>query len=250
MLVSHRCKFIYMKTKKTGGTSVEIAFEPLCREKTVDRLIDTTDTIVSEAGVVGARGGGNPGEGNSRYHDHMSAAVLRTRVGEERWANYLKFCVVRQPWEKVVSMFHYRKPKIQVETPEVIINEFRGWLHSESDVGIGEDWNVYTIKDEPAFDVVIRHDQIAKDSASLLRLFDADNLELPRFKTNHRKNATLNYIEYYDDESRNRVSNAFEKSINLFGWVFDSLKPAFPGASDNEKLLEDWQNKSRFASAP
>ena len=30
MLISHICRFIYLKTRKTAGTSVEIYFEPFC----------------------------------------------------------------------------------------------------------------------------------------------------------------------------------------------------------------------------
>lgn len=222
-----------MKTKKTAGTSVEMAFEPFCRENLDDPVSHMTDTIICDEGVVGARLGGEPGP--MRYFNHMPANAIKTRVGEQRWNDYLKFCAIRNPWDKVVSMFHYKHDKIQKEDPADIIATFRQWLVAQDTV-VGDDWKVYTIRDEPAFDVVIRHDQLEKDTIALLQHFGAADLTVPRIKVRHRKHVAMDYTAYYDDASREHVAETFAKAIALFGWQFDDVAPDHPGASDDPRF--------------
>lgn len=252
MLISHRCKFIYMKTKKTAGTSVEMAFEPFCRENLDDPVKHMTDTIICDQGVVGARLGGDSGP--MRYFNHMSARAIKRRVGEPVWSDYLKFCAIRNPWDKVVSMFHYRHPKIQAEAPAEIIATFRQWLVADDTV-VGDDWNVYTIDDEPVFDVVIRHDQLEKDTVSLLKHFGASDLAVPRMKVRHRKDVTLDHTAYYDDAAREMVAETFDNAIKLFGWRFEDLAPDHPGASDDPRFPDgavppDWTAAPQQSAAP
>lgn len=59
MLLSHSKRFIYLKTGKTAGTSVEIFFQPYCLPE--EHICHHTPThtmeeTISEAGIVGYRG--------------------------------------------------------------------------------------------------------------------------------------------------------------------------------------------------
>src|SRR6185312_1132609 len=42
------------------------------------------------------------------FFNHMPALLIRERLGARRWDSHFKFCFERDPWEKVVSYFHYR----------------------------------------------------------------------------------------------------------------------------------------------
>ena len=103
MLVSHRHRFIYTKTVKTAGTSVEIYFEDACLPPDSDIVRGhAIAETVTDAGIIGYRGV-DPGE--SRYYNHMPASDVRALVGPEVWDSYFKFCVIRNPFDKIVSLW-------------------------------------------------------------------------------------------------------------------------------------------------
>ena len=89
---------------------MEIFFEPFCVEHEGEyQPKHDTGEIVTSAGVVGFRGAD---KGNSRYYDHMSGSEVRALMGVERWHEYFKFTTIRNPFEKLVSGFYWRKRKL------------------------------------------------------------------------------------------------------------------------------------------
>jgi hypothetical protein len=104
MLISHRHRFIYLKTAKTASTSVEAFFEPSCMPEGEWVESGARDEYESEAGVIGYRGLDPQGK---KWYNHMPAAKVRELIGEEKWNAYFKFCVVRNPWDKAISAFEH-----------------------------------------------------------------------------------------------------------------------------------------------
>src|SRR5262245_49182832 len=132
MLVSHRKRFIYTKTIKTGGTSVEVYFEPYCFPPGEYRFAHARAQYESAAGIVGFRGLKRADDGNYWYN-HAPAAEIRARLGDDVWNGYFKFCVVRNPFEKLVSAFHhFALPKEQCDTltfPDIRAR-FKRWVRT------------------------------------------------------------------------------------------------------------------------
>lgn len=106
MLVSHRHQFIFVKTAKTGGTSVEAYFERWCMPEGAWFPSHAREMHVSEAGIVGKRG---PQEASQpAWWNHMSAETIRERLGPHTWDAYFKFSVVRNPYDQLVSLFYFK----------------------------------------------------------------------------------------------------------------------------------------------
>ena len=59
---------------------------------------------MSDSGIVGYRG---TSPGGNEWFNHMPAEAIKARIGHEIWDSYFKFCVVRNPFEKLVSAFHF-----------------------------------------------------------------------------------------------------------------------------------------------
>src|SRR5207249_1998121 len=41
-----------------------------------------------------------------KFYHHMPAYVIRKRISPGIWKSYFKFCVERNPWDKVLSHYH------------------------------------------------------------------------------------------------------------------------------------------------
>jgi hypothetical protein len=236
MIVSHEHRFIFLKTKKTAGTSVEVFLSQVAG----------TDAIVTaeepkEPGHVprNYRGRWNcnflpamladpdaPGAflrhprgrlGLYRhYWNHMPAWLARAKLGEEIWNGYFKFCFERNPWDKVVSLYWwymrdngwFAKQKGTPPTLDEFMDDRRGRESS--------DWHLYAIDDEIAVDAVGRYENLVDDLSSILRgLGVTAEIELPRAKSSHRKRDDS---ERLSEQSAERIAQIFHREIEAFGY--------------------------------
>ena len=215
MLVSHSKKFIYIKTIKTAGTSVEMALQHHCVPEGME-VGETTDSLETEAGIVGARGGS---VADQRWQNHMPARKIRNRLPEEIWNGYCKICNIRNPWDKTVSFFHMAFPGIKQKSPEEITDTFRSWL-AEAEK-LGTDTHIYFIDDQPVADDYIRYDQLNEDVARIADKLGLDVGALPTAKGHMRGSNRIEYQSYYDAAGRQKVADIYHREIAHFGWTFD-----------------------------
>lgn len=110
MLLSHRKKFIYIKTIKTAGTSVELYFQKYCvpEERIIDLKEFGQEEIISEDGIIAARLRIFDESKNKKFWSHMSSKNVKNKIDKETWDSYFKFCTVRNPYDLVISKFFWR----------------------------------------------------------------------------------------------------------------------------------------------
>ena len=129
MIVSHTHKFIFIKTRKTAGTSVEIALSESCGAKDIITPLWEDDELarqewsgrsaqnhkgpfnplidVRAAGIRRTRHALRRWHKNQKYWNHMPAVVVRARLGRSIWQDYLTFTIERDPIDKTVSHFYW-----------------------------------------------------------------------------------------------------------------------------------------------
>ena len=99
MILNHDKKFIFLKTRKTASTSIEIYLERLSFPNT--EVQEYQPQKISHNIIVGARL--KDMSNMYEYYNHMPALEVAKKIGEERFYSYFKFCVLRNPFDKLVS---------------------------------------------------------------------------------------------------------------------------------------------------
>ena len=72
MLVSHKYKFIYIKSGKTAGTSTEVYLQKVCFQ-TLGPIKEPSEEIVNDDGIVGMRAANAKTEAR-QFYNHFIAA--------------------------------------------------------------------------------------------------------------------------------------------------------------------------------
>lgn len=220
MLVSHVCRFIYLKTIKTAGTSVELYFEPFCVDPRSWRGDEHGRAeLVSDFGIVGARDSTRFATSAATWYNHMPAGAVAAKLPAEVWSTYCRFCVVRDPWDKVVSQFWYQQPpsdRTALSHAEfsAVRHAFGDWLKTGR---LPIDRQIYTQNDELAVDYTVRYETLLADMERLCRRLAIpwQSQRFGRYKSGYRPRPEL-AREYFNTAAATRIRAAF-------AWEFKNL---------------------------
>ena len=110
MIISHKHKFIFIKTNKTAGTSIEIALSKICGSRDVITPISPEDEALRKK--LGYRGPQNClGLNGIEFVNHLTAARIKEGVEQKIWNEYYKFCFQRNPWDRIISLYYWRNKR-------------------------------------------------------------------------------------------------------------------------------------------
>ena len=126
MIISHRHKYIFMRTTKTASTSMEIALSRFCGPDDVITPINPEDEPVRNELGIFPQNYSRPRKfweyrpkdiarallykqkaEKKLFWNHMSATQVRDKVTQPVWDSYFKFCFVRNPWDRAISRYYW-----------------------------------------------------------------------------------------------------------------------------------------------
>lgn len=225
VLISHKYKFIYIKNKKVAGSSVESFFGQFCIDpKKKYEFTDKIDLHIDNYGIIGSRLKGSKKfkNCNQQWKPHKTAKSIKNDIGDTIFNKYLKFCVVRNPYDKLVSGYYYdcsKKNKIPT------ITDFKRRLKIRQGGRLN---NLKFIHSEDGknsvCDFFIRFEHLEEDIIKLCKILNIKKYnisDLPRHKSTFR-NDKLHYSKFYDEEAISIVKKKFENELKLFGYDFKS----------------------------
>ena len=227
MLISHTHKFIFTKTTKTASTSVEVYFERYCLG-IYDQLLYDSNSIkeyrneyTSEAGIIGFRGEKQDRiKNNPKWYHHMSAKLIKDLIGDHFWNNYFKFCVIRNPYEKVLSAFFHlyvSRNQLLDKDQNHLISLFRKWIRSSD--SLKPDRDKYFIDGTYVMDEIIRYENLNNDIRKICEHLNVsfEPHRIPTFKSQYRTVGSSIY-EFYDKKSEEIVFNRFQVEFSFFNY--------------------------------
>lgn len=230
MIISHKYKFIFIKSFKTAGTSLEVFLSKHCDEK--DDILTTIYPPVYPHKARNNKGYFNPFPEivyngfnlesfrhtfrnlyyQDKFYSHISAYLIKSRIDNAIWNNYFKFTIERNPWEKVVSYYYMYNKQFNLNL------SFDEFIEREE---FPYNYPLYSDKtDNILVDKIIRYENLNEELKEVLSKFNIEFESLnTRAKDNYRKERQ-NYKMYYNNQTKNIVSRYFDKEIQLMGYNF------------------------------
>jgi hypothetical protein len=229
MIISHKYKFIFVKTVKTAGTSIEVFLSQHCgpndivtpvRPPVEGHMPRNCGGLVFLAADVFKKPFGPFSDllqgftRRKKFYSHMPAWRIQKRVAPDVWNNYFKFCIERNPWDKVLSHFHMRAARQG------------GSLTFDEYLAIGKlpiNYVRYTdvSRKRIIVDRVVRYENLMTELAEVFAQLNVpfEGTLGATAKSEYRTDRTP-YQSVYNERQRQIVEKAFAREIELHGYQF------------------------------
>lgn len=229
--------WLFVKTGKVGGTSVEIALSRLASERAIiTPNMPEEEELRRTLGYRTARGYKLPlaeytvGQLLRRiirgkrpdhvFWDHIGAEKIRERIGEEQFDKLFKVSIVRNPFDEAVSRWRWYCKRFGKN----IIGSFEYFIFNQPEELISNRKRV-SIDGKIAMDVIIRYEEMADDFkrvAHQLNLDDRFFEDLKRLKiksdTTKTKRVTPAQVFHAAPGAENLIRLLCKEEIALYGY--------------------------------
>ena len=156
---------------------------------------------------------------------HSSLFVHLEQLGPEA-ADYFKFSFVRNPWDRLVSAYHYiiaRRQELDLVASHPDFESFLSSFTEEPskylDIPYFKPQSSFLVNDdgEMPLDFLGRFETLDKDLKVVLREIGSRRM----FFKHRKKSKRRDYREYYSDESSKAVGEVYIRDIENFGYDFN-----------------------------
>lgn len=205
MIFSEEKRFVFIHIPKTGGMSIKLALKQFSLK---ENEIPVHHRALSTA---------------VRKHD--PAKKVRAVLNLNIWSTYYKFAFVRNPFDWMVSLYHYikkdkRDPRHML-AQKLTFKEFALWFSKASPKRYparkGQKSYVTNATGSIILDFVGRLENFNTDFNTICKKLNIKNMAIPRVNTTKHKS----YPEYYDEEAQKCVTWMFREDLEFFNYKFN-----------------------------
>lgn len=211
MRISHRYRFVFFANPKTGSSTVRQFLDPFSDVRPARNYRERTPE--------------NP------FYPHMPPVEAREWFRRFGWDfdGYTKFVFVRNPWDRLVSLYEH------IQRTGAAAPPFAEWIHAVSPGGSsdGEEWERWRrfgsdslerfVKDEEGgilVDKVIRLEDIDRDLVPFLIRVGLPLDPATTVQHRNRRSVDRPYTAYYDASSVAHVRDLYRYDIVNFDYDF------------------------------
>ncbi|XCF07730.1 sulfotransferase family 2 domain-containing protein [Tamlana crocina] len=209
MVISKKHKFIFIHIPKNAGTSIQEALKSV-KEKREHWVVSQTTKHQSLQDLL------------KIYED---SSWLEKKVKDFDFLNYFKFAVVRNPFERMVSLYNYlNKSKVRNEICSV--NGFEHFVHLFEDKN---SWvsKLHSAKSQLSYitdlegkiaaDYIGKYEDLSSFKTDIEANFDFKlNLKWLNVSNVHK----FDYRSYYSNEIQSIIEKEFLEDLNMFNYNF------------------------------
>jgi Sulfotransferase family len=208
IMISEKFKTVFIHIPKCAGQSVETVF-----------LSKTGLTWETRSPLL-LRYNHDPRLGPERLaHLYAEEYVRLGYISLSDFNSYFKFSIVRNPWERLVSVYKYRFANTGLSFFEFVRFYFPKEGMSDYRRHLEPQWKfVCDANKSVIIDKLIRMENLQQEIESLfLKIFN-ERIVLP--KINQSLNST-DYRRFYDDRTARFVEEFYKDDIKLFSYTFE-----------------------------
>ena len=214
MIISRGRNYIFVHIPKTGGTSLAQALEGRAMKDDI-LLGDTPKALRRRHRVKGAGARG-------RLWKHSTLADIEGLLGREEIAQMFSFTMVRNPWDRMVSYYHWLREQsfdhVAVRLAKAL--DFSAFLN---DPRIAQSFRTFPARSymcdgegQEHARLYIRLEHFEADAVPLWEHLGF-RLDLPHLNASARAGG---YREYYSARDSRRLGEIAAEDVSRFGYSF------------------------------
>ena len=188
MIISHKYKFIFIKTRKTAGTTIEY---------NLSKYLGNDDIIAPSEQANYLAQNYIQQTSLSRFFeflkfkklsknfyfeftDHMHAIHIKKKINNKIYQTYFKFCVEREPVDKSISYYFMRKNSPNSNS----IRKKMSWIEFVNKKRFPVDTNFYTHNNKLIIDKIIRYENLENELSLVLNDLGIKNFKIEKSVNN------------------------------------------------------------------
>ena len=159
-----------------------------------------------------------------RIGQHYHKKKFISMFGAKKWNNFFKFAFIRNPWDRFVSLYHYRKKHQKTHIRGRSFKQCMMRMFDEYPPRVHQQHFWVMDGDIPIVDFIGRFENLQEDFAKVCKAIGATGITLGH----HNQTVHEHYSRYYDDECLEFVTANCKRDIELFGYTFEDRRNELP----------------------
>ena len=214
MYLSHKYKFLFLRTPKTASSSLSDFF--------INNIDDPSAiyTEVEDANIPGTLSEDIVGKYRpyAFYHFTISQLIAEGVLTLEQAKEYKVFSVLRDPVDRAKSFYYFYKKFRDVGTPPSI-EQYRSWCYPgtaifNNDNNSGIQQMTLSVHNNELLGDFWLYENLNKEVARFMDSLGLPNAELPQHKTGLRKNVREEI--QFEQKDLQAIKNTFSADVEMY----------------------------------